>query len=196
MPEEITKSKGLSFLRVMAATAAVLILAALLFPAAPMCPISPRAQAKNDAMQLITAIKAYDTEYGRLPLTNLHHAFIDETSQAHLLRVLRALDHTANPRRVVFFETRDAVLKRHWWFQQPSYGAGLHPTSGALLDPWGQPYRIVLDSDYDRKIQSPYQDDKEISAYVIVWSIGKDGVQGSVGKKNILKESDDVVSWR
>ncbi|MHA3775250.1 hypothetical protein ACXR0O_27310 [Verrucomicrobiota bacterium sgz303538] len=197
MLQKVGQSKGFSFLRVIAITAAVLILAGLLFPAHTGCgPTSLRQQARIDVTQLVSAVKAYDTEYGRLPLAERQRAFTDETSQARLLRVLRALDVTYNPRRVVFFETRDAVPKRRWWFQQPSYCAGLHPTLGAFLDPWGQPYRILLDSDHDGKIQSPYQDDEEIHTSFIVWSVGKDGVQGSPGKKNILKESDDVISWR
>ena len=191
------QTKGFSFLHAIAVSAAVLISGALFFPSIVVCRPEPGfTRARNDVAQLVTAMKAYNTEYGRLPLADRHGAFIDETSQALLLRVLQGLDHTANPRRVVFFEAQPARRPSKWSKRLRYYHSELHPTSEAFLDPWGQPYRVLLDVDYDEKIQSPYQDSEQIRASAIAWSIGKDGIQGSPGRKNILKESDDVVSWR
>ena len=47
------------------------VLMSLLFPAVQgALDAAKKAQAKNDVMQIATAIIAFDTEYGRLPETN------------------------------------------------------------------------------------------------------------------------------
>ncbi len=171
----------------------ILVLIGLLFPAGGWGHRGDarRSQARNDVMTLLTAIRAYQTEYGALPLPAIL-SFEDEATQARLLRVLQGLDDTLNPRRIVFFEARAAT--GGWW--RAKYKSGIHPKSGALIDPWGTPYRLRLDSDYDSTIDNPYVDGKAIGTSVIAWSVGRDGVQGSPGKENILEDSDDVVSWR
>lgn len=195
MLQKVRQLKGFSFLETVVILAMILLLAGLLFPSVGCGESSERVQARNDLTQLSVAIKAYNTEYGHLPLAD-HRIFIDEASQARLLHILQGLDDAENPRRVVFFESKIASPIKSWWFGPRRNRAGLHPVSGALLDPWGHPYRILLDSDYDGKIQSPYQDDEEIRNSVIAWSLGKDGVPGAPGKENIRKDSDDIVSWR
>ncbi|MHA3775251.1 hypothetical protein ACXR0O_27315 [Verrucomicrobiota bacterium sgz303538] len=195
MLQKVGQPRGFSFLGVIGTVATLLILAALLVPYPGGCgESSERVQARNDLTQLVVAIKAYNLEYGHLPLSG-DRSFTDEASQARLLQVLQGDDDAENPRRIVFFEGKIARSVTRWWFGPRRYRAGFHPVSGALLDSWGHPYRIVLDSDYDGKIQSPYQDDEEIHNSVLAWSLGEDGVQGAPGKENILKDSGDIVSW-
>lgn len=148
-----------------------------------------------DASQLVTAIKQYYTEYGSYPLLAAGR-IENESTQALLLQILQAQDrnHTLNPRRIPFFEPKEAVKEGRWG--ERKYVSGIHPESRAFVDPWGRPYRVWLDLEYKTRCRSPYNDEEDIASPVLVWSLGEDGVQGSPGTENILKDSDDVVSWR
>ena len=55
----------------MVVVAIIVVLMSLLFPAVQgALEAAKKAQAKNDVMQIATAIVAFDTEYGRLPSAN------------------------------------------------------------------------------------------------------------------------------
>jgi prepilin-type N-terminal cleavage/methylation domain-containing protein len=102
-----------------------------------------RAQAMVEMKSIETAIAAYMNKYGRLPVDfgapNIFDLEDDSASNAFSERVVSILaggagegDH--NPAGMVFLEP-------------PSDGEG-----GLFRDPWGCQYRILLDSDYDRRI--------------------------------------------
>ena len=61
---------------------------------------------------------------------------------------------------------------------------------GELFDPYGNPFRVVMDTDYDNRILSPAFDPgaKYINQSVIVWSAGPDGDDATV--------EDNVMTWR
>ncbi len=62
---------GFTIIELLVVVAIIGVLMSLLFPAVQgALDSAKKAQAKNDAMQIATAIVAYDTEYGRLPSTN------------------------------------------------------------------------------------------------------------------------------
>ena len=61
---------GFTIIELLVVVAIIGVLMSLLFPAVQgALDSAKKAQAKNDAMQIATAIVAYDTEYGRLPST-------------------------------------------------------------------------------------------------------------------------------
>lgn len=186
------------WLRVIGVLGGSILLLGLLFPAHHGHGDNRRAMARHDIMSLVTALKAYRTEYGGAPLPEIAR-FEDEATQARLLRVLQALDqdHKWNPRRVVFFETQMARNASNL-FSKAKYRSGIHPHSGALMDRWGNPYRVRVAPSENGPAESPYSDvdEQELRTQFIAWSVGKDGVQGSRGKENILEGSDDIVSWR
>ncbi len=146
--------------------------------------------AKIGATGLTAALKAYLTEYGKWPAFTGDGLFLDEARNAQLLRTLCAKDEASNPRKIVFFEGRTADKG------SGQYREGFHPETGAYLDPWGNPYRIAIDSNYDNEIANPYSDDPPIQTGVIVWSLGKDGKQGSPANPHTYKGSDDITSWQ
>ncbi|HEX8371961.1 MAG TPA: hypothetical protein VF585_04215 [Chthoniobacterales bacterium] len=150
---------------------------------------APKAQAKNDAFQLVTAIKAFYTEYGRLPEAKGECVPAD----AALMAILRGKDQQQNPRKIVFLEVPDARKTDGRW------RSGLHLETGAWVDPFGSPYLVKLDIDYDNFIPNPYSDSfagpQKISESVIVWCSGKDGIFGNAQRRAELQGSDDIVSW-
>jgi prepilin-type N-terminal cleavage/methylation domain-containing protein len=97
---------------------------------------SKKAQARNDVHQLAAAVKAFQLEYGRLPITGTGSA--DNTNANNAL-IIAALT-TNNPRGLVFFEPKQASKGK----------GGLD--RGVYMDPWGKPYTFMLDTSYDNKI--------------------------------------------
>ena len=109
----------------------------LLFPAVQGAfDAAKKAQAKNDAMQIATAIVAYDTEYGRLQDTNS-----PQTVSGNVLGALTGSNTTLNPRKIVFLEVLN--YKK---------GKGGIDATGRFVDPWAHPYYVALDGDYDNRV--------------------------------------------
>jgi prepilin-type N-terminal cleavage/methylation domain-containing protein len=112
------------------------ILMSLLFPAVNSALDAARkAQAKNDVVQIATAITAYETEYGRLPTNST-------TVSGALLTALTGQNPTENPRGIVFLEVQ-------------AQKKGKSGTNGnGFVDPWTTttPYAIALDTDYDNNV--------------------------------------------
>ena len=79
-------------------------------------------------------------------------------------------------------------------------------TGGVYRDPWGRPYYIILDMDYDGRCLSPFPDfakgsatpiPKYINKPVLVFSAGPDGVfdLGYSQTDKAHGNSDNVYSW-
>jgi prepilin-type N-terminal cleavage/methylation domain-containing protein len=157
-----------------------------------------KTQAKNDLTQIITAVNAFYTEYGKYPLAT-GDAFITATSSpsnADLFYTLRAqpvglnAGNVANPRQIVYISPRvfGTIPARS--------GIG---SDGHFYDPWGTPYRVAIDGNYDNQITpNPYGDNtgagpSPLPQGVIAWSLGKDQTPGNGGA---FTGSDDVISWQ
>ena len=180
------------WLRVLGGLLIMCFLAVLL---APVLSISTdgnerKTEAKTCVLNLVAALNAYQSEYGKWPDFTGDGLFLDTERQAQLMRVLCAQDEINNPHKIVFFEGRPASKR------SGKYCSGFHPETGAFLDTLGNPYRIAIDSDNDQQIANPYSDEPPIERRVIVWSLGKDGKQGSPANPHTFKGSDDVTSWQ
>lgn len=130
--------------------AIIAILAALGFGAVQgALKSAKRAQARNDVNQVAAAVKSYALEYGRLP------------AQEDIFLTLTGDNETENPKDIVFFEAKKA--------------AGNPPKNGLsdsdLLDPWGNPYQVLLDDDYDNRVD---YEGEVFTTTVVVASEGDD----------------------
>jgi type II secretory pathway pseudopilin PulG len=174
----------------------IIILAGMLFPAYRGAQNQARkAQAKNDVTQIVTAVNAFYTEYGRYPLsptadTTYGPGGAPVTNQT-LFNSLRGLDPTDNPRQVVFISPPDAKSTTN-----PKAGIGSGGTLGQFFDPWGTNYVVRIDGTYDNQLLNPYTADTgagpgTLHLGVIAWSLGSDAVQGTDFSK-----ADDVLSWQ
>ncbi|HYK23819.1 MAG TPA: hypothetical protein VEU75_04050, partial [Candidatus Acidoferrum sp.] len=69
-------------------------------------------------------------------------------------------------------------------------------------DPWGTPYAVKIDGDYNNQIATnPYGDNNgagpsPLPQSVIAWSYGKDQALGTRGGSTNFTNSDDVISWQ
>jgi prepilin-type N-terminal cleavage/methylation domain-containing protein len=162
-----------------------------------------KAQARNDLAQIVTAVNAYYAEYGRYPLapaTPADTTFGTAPTNAQLFNELRSVTVTQNPRRIVFLSPPDAKDPIN-----PRAGISLAPASaGQYFDPWGKPYLIRIDSDYDNQVTNPYSQNAGgaplLRSGVIAWSFGKDALSQSISSapsdKNTGTNKDDVISWQ
>lgn len=136
------------------------ILASLALPAVNGALDSARrTQAKNDVVQIATAITAYETEYGKLPGVtggaDVTGANVDRT----LVQILTAETKgpgTDNPRGIVFLEVQEAKSKK----------SGTNE-SGAFIDPWTNQYLVSIDGSYDNSITAKGQ---TLRKKVAVWN--------------------------
>src|SRR5207302_5326147 len=155
---------------------------------------------KNDLTQIVTAVNAFYTEYGRYPTT----ATTDDTAtygpagsktNDALFDELRGISNALNTRQIVFISPPDVKD-----INNPRSGIG---SNRQYYDPWGTAYNVEMDADYTNQIETnPYPDtDGSAGATplrlgVIAWSYGKDHTKGTKGGSSNFKSSDDVISWQ
>src|SRR5439155_8361315 len=149
---------------------------------------------KNDLTQIVNAVNAYYTDYGKYPLvtadTLISGTTASPSNNSDLFYSLRAIPLGANslvngvpainPRSIVFISPpnvkNDTAGNRR---------SGVSSTDGQYYDPWGTPYRVAIDGDYNNTINpNPYTANtgagpSPLNIGVIAWSFGKNGAQGT-----------------
>lgn len=168
-----------------------------------------KVQASNDLAQIVTAVSAYYTEYGKYPIdpalgTNDITYSVSPLVNDKLIDVLRnntasttngALVTQLNPRQIVYLNVppvKDAA--KPTLGISSGTGATLPPV-GTWCDPWGNPYYVRIDGNYDNALSNPYTGTVHgpalLSFGVIGWSIGEDKAADSA-----TRIGDDMFSWR
>lgn len=125
--------------------------------------------------------------------------------------------HTLNPQQHKYLDG----FKDVGW-TRPGVGkpAGIGP-DGVLRDPWGNPYIITLDLNYDNRCRDafyrldavsansgnsglrrgdvksgePNANNWEATTTVMIWSLGPDG-RAAVGPSGVGVNKDNIVSWK
>jgi prepilin-type N-terminal cleavage/methylation domain-containing protein len=230
MQKNSRKTGAFTLIELLVVIAIIAILIGLLFPAfSAVQNQAKRTQAKNDLTQIVTAINAFYTEYGRYPTAATNDVVYGSTTinvtisgpanftNDVLFNELRACTaaspscsgaNVLNARQVVFISPPDVKDPAN-----PRAGIGITGTGapapvGQYWDPWGRPYNVRIDGDYDNSAINPYgaqtaggAGSDPVSVGVISWSLGKDNLLGTNGD-NVYKnpatgtQSDDVISWQ
>jgi prepilin-type N-terminal cleavage/methylation domain-containing protein len=153
-----------------------------------------KTQAKNDVTQIVTAVNAFYTEYGRYPTsatTDTAATYGSGTSSNVLFNELRNKGGTINTRQIVFVSPAEDASQ--------TAPKGKLGSDGQFHDPWGSAYAIRIDADYDNQVLNPYGTNgagaDPIRQGVIAWSLGKDTKPGKDGDSKFTG-SDDVISWQ
>src|SRR5262245_16149749 len=179
----------------------IAILVGLLFPAFKAVQNQARnTQAKNDLSQIVNAVNAFYTDYGKYPLVTADTTYgPGGTANNLLVSVLRATDTTNNPRQVVFINppyVKTPANPRLGIATQATNINGIAVAVNDLVDPWGTPYNLRIDGNYDNQLTNPYTANtgagpSPLSIGVIAWSLGANQTQGAD-----FSASDDVISWQ
>lgn len=216
------RDTAFTLIELLVVIAILAILMSLLIPVTTSVKNTARkTQALNDIKQITTAVKAYYTEYSKYPLDTADqghdYTFTQTSNQDNLMDVLRASGRSGswdattgenlNPRRQVF-------LSANYTKNLTNPAGGIVPTNATkfqnqYVDPWGMPYNIRVDGNYDNVVANPYATNAgpaSLTIDVIGWSFGidkastsnvqpKDPTTGS-GDLKVGTAADDVVSWQ
>ena len=218
---------GFTLIELLVVITVIAILMALLFPAFKgVQDQAKRTQAKNDVTQIVTAVNAYYTEYGKMAVDSTKQGFDtlagdpNGSYDNHLifdaLRAIADADWNAgnvlNPKQIVFFSgnnVKDAANPRAGFATQDATVNGVPIKTNAFVDPWGGEYLVSVDSNYDNWTA-------QFFAYTDLTYTSKDSggspwqsvqataTASSWGKDNKFgtngdskfKDSDDVISWQ
>jgi hypothetical protein len=154
-------------------------------------------RARREIRALVHGIMLYVDRYDRIPL--IDHAQ-DEQPLGPLLHVLCGAKWDCGRTKVPLSGTV-AELNPDGTNFIPSL-MGKKTVNDALLDPWGEPYHIALDTNDDRKTEISCEDNQsilldltsvrstkvKIAFPAAVWSNG-------VNRRNECGYGDDVCSW-
>jgi prepilin-type N-terminal cleavage/methylation domain-containing protein len=195
-------NEAFTLLELLVVVAVIAVLAGLLFPAVQsVLERAKKVQAKNDLTQIVTAVNAFYTEYGRYPTTVTSGDATygpGATATDAIFKELRALSGSSmNTRQVVFISPPEDATQA-----SPKGKIG---SDAQFHDPWMTAYSIKIDADYDNQVGNPYGSSggagpDPLRQGVVAWSLGKDGKLGNNGdnlfKNATMVQSDDVISWQ
>ena len=196
-------TRAFTLIELLVVIAIIAILVGLLFPAFKAVQNQARqTQAKNDLTQIVNAVNAFYTDYGKYPLVTADTTYGPGGATANnvVFQVLRGLDTTNNPRQIVFINppyVKTAANPRSGIATQVTAINGIAVAINDLVDPWGTPYNIRIDGGYDNQLTNPYTPDTgagpaTLTTGVIAGSRGSDQTQGTTN----FSASDDVISWQ
>jgi prepilin-type N-terminal cleavage/methylation domain-containing protein len=241
--QEQRPCRAFTLIELLVVMAIIAILVGLLFPAFKAVQNQAKqTQAKNDLTQIVNAVNAFYTEYGKYPTTGTNDLVYGCTTtnvaqpgpapadfaNNVLFNELRACTGatgscgaaaTLNTRQIVFISPPDVKAPTN-----PRSGMAINSTTingiqvnlGDFVDPWGTPYNVRIDANYDNSVANSYgaqavggAGSDPIQAGVVAWSLGSDQALGNqisrgpppVGD-NVYRnpttgaQSDDVISWQ
>jgi type II secretory pathway pseudopilin PulG len=165
------------------------ILAGLVFPALGVVRNNARkSKASSECQSLKTAIIMYESEFSCWPakVSGNSDALVSSGDYVQMCKILTG----ENSKKMVFYEV----------------GVGYDESKG-ILDPWGRPYQVILDVDYDGKIKNSVQavsavnkvndrNGQDLRTKVAVYSFGvdeKDKDKNDLDKLASRKKL--VISW-
>lgn len=201
----VKKTKAFTLIELLVVITIIAILVALLIPAiSTVKNQANKTKARNALQNIIVAIKAYDTDYGKYPIDetggspaaditygDMNKGYGASKDNAELIDVLRYnisgshqnIVQSLNPRGTPYLE---APLSK----VSPAKSE-IDPKTGGYYDPWSAEYYIMIDGNYDHQLTPPSglpglstdaNSTKPLSSSVIGWSLGR-------------KQQDTITTW-
>lgn len=147
-------------------------------------------RAKKAVKLIENAIAIYFTEYRKYPKLQDEKADTLSSTSGKLAAILTVEEEETNaeklekPLRIDFLPLPEAQAdgKGGWIAGRVKDGE-----KSAIYDPWGNPYAISFDTDYNSKIENP-SGEGQLLEKVIIWSGGPDGEMDTW--------EDNIASWK
>ena len=218
--------RAFTLIELLVVIAIIAILIGLLFPAFKAVQNQARqTQAKNDLTQIVTAVNAFYTDYGKYPTSqttdyvfgpgggSANNVLFNELQGCPTTGVpppTCSANSTLNTRQIVFISPPAVKTPASPRSGIATQAATVNPcfsaAVGEFVDPWGTPYNVETDGNYDNQITTnPYgasggAGPQPLTTGVIAWSLGSDGALGAkttgCSGTNTFTNSDDVISWQ
>jgi prepilin-type N-terminal cleavage/methylation domain-containing protein len=180
-----SSSKRFTLIELLVVIAIIGILAGLVFPAlGTVRNNAKKSKANSECQSMKTAIVMYESEFSCWPanVTGSKDAVVSGSDYVEMCRILTG----KNSKKMIFYEV----------------GVGYDENKG-ILDPWGKPYQVILDVDFDGKIDSSIKAVSEVNSVngrsgqdlrskVGVYSYG-DQKETDIAK--LAKSKKLVISW-
>jgi prepilin-type N-terminal cleavage/methylation domain-containing protein len=183
--------KSFTLIELLVVIAIIAILAGLVFPAiGTVRNNAKKSKASSEAQSLKAAIIMYESEFSVWPVKSSGQsgdALLNDTDYKSMCEALTG----ANSKKMIFYEV----------------GAGYDDNKG-ILDPWGNPYMVILDFGYDGKLDNidavkAVNDVKKststgLRSKVAVYSYGAPKENDDVKKKDLkalYTKQKLVISW-
>ena len=192
--------RGFTLVELLVVIAIIAVLAGLATSmASSMIQKAKRTTCLATATAIETAVNNFYTEYGSMPSTGTEDTTAaaplktNATEGLDLLRVLLGIEPSTaspmyNPRGIKFLSVKEGKANKNGLIYNT---AGTDITG--LYDPWGRPFNIILDLDYNEKLSAKTKAETTAVTLngrrVAVWSDGADGVSATG------KATDDVKTW-
>ncbi|MDR0931717.1 MAG: prepilin-type N-terminal cleavage/methylation domain-containing protein [Victivallales bacterium] len=193
--------------------AIIAILAGLLIPAVMLGQQKGReTQAKADMNTILMALKSVENTYGQMVKADVEYVpgasdgcvtLKKSTSDDGYYKFIAELVDPSNT-KIFASSAKLNINKRKIKFLEPKNGydpsEDLSNNKPYLwLDPWGNPYVIIINTDFSDQIKRPDDSNKKISGKAVVYSWGPNGVDDN--GKNAAEgtgsgNEDDIVSWK
>lgn len=193
--------RAFTLIELLVVIAIIAILAALLFPAIAIAKArAKKSMAGVDMSNLAMWVASYQQDYSVAPtstnIASLANDFAFTNGNAEIMIILLDLDqapnqnHVRNPQRHAY-----AASIHH---ARDNNSQGLGPDLN-FRDPWGNPYIVTFDLNYDNKVADPIYGVTPGS--VLVWSRGPDGkfaVPGTPGPTadSLAENKDNLKHWK
>ncbi len=186
--------RGFTLIELLVVIGIIAVLASLAFSVSrSVIANSRKVQTKAVLTDVQTAVNSYFTERHRMPLADAGEEPLRMNQGNDLVAILLgdvSGPGTPNPAGTPFLQAHPAKRGR----------GGLIDNDGAppsLVDLWGNPYYIVMDTNLDARVPNPDRQNRDadiaadapahLRTRVAVFSAGPDGEKGT---------RDDIVSWR
>lgn len=177
----LKKRGGFTLIEMLVVTAIILVIASLMIPYLRRAKGKAlRTVAQTDLAAIETAFSSYFEEYRRWPM-GLVGVDVETAEQgvpgvevlSPLVRLLGGENlNGLNPKQVPFMRGQKL------------------DSAGAFVDPWGHPYKFMLDYNRDNRLEFSYSGAPlSLNRWIAVWS------RGPISDETVAGAEDDIRSW-